>query len=72
MTFDRDWVLLIAWLPIAWAIFEWRRTQRHLALALKALSFVAVLLALAEPRHLRQHLPRRPRPSLPARRLHQR
>jgi hypothetical protein len=31
-----------------------------------------VLLALAEPRHLRQHLPRRPRPSLPARRLHQR
>ena len=34
---------------MAWAIFEWRRTQRHLALVLKALSFVAVLLALAEP-----------------------
>jgi uncharacterized membrane protein len=49
MTFDREWVLAISWLPVAWAIFEWRRTQRHLALALKALSFVAVLLALAEP-----------------------
>jgi len=49
MTFDRDWVLALAWLPVAWAVFEWRRTQRHLALVLKALSFVAVLLALAEP-----------------------
>lgn len=49
MTFDRSWVLLIAWAPVAWAIFEWRRTQRHLALVLKALSFVAVLVALAEP-----------------------
>ena len=50
MTFDRSWVLALAWLPAAWAVFEWRRTQRHLALVLKALSFVAVLLALAEPR----------------------
>jgi Ca-activated chloride channel family protein len=49
MTFDRNWVLALAWLPAAWAIFEWRRTQRHLALVLKALSFIAVLLALAEP-----------------------
>ena len=49
MTFDRDWVLALAWLPVAWAVFEWRRTQRHLALVLKALSFVAVMLALAEP-----------------------
>ncbi len=49
MTFDRNWVLALAWLPVAWAVFEWRRTQRHLALALKALSFVAVLFALAEP-----------------------
>ena len=49
MTFDREWVLAIAWLPAAWAIFEWRRTQRHLALVLKALSFIAVLVALAEP-----------------------
>ena len=49
MTFDRNWVLLLSILPILWAIFEWRRTQRHLALVLKALSFVAVLLALAEP-----------------------
>jgi len=50
MTFDRAWVLLIAWLPVAWMMWEWRRTHRRLALALKALSFVAILLALAEPR----------------------
>ncbi len=49
MTFDRSWVLILAWLPAAWAVFEWKRTQRHLALVLKALSFIAVLLALAEP-----------------------
>jgi uncharacterized membrane protein len=49
MTFDRSWVLLIAWLPLAWLVYEWRRTSRHLGLALKALSFVAVLVALAEP-----------------------
>jgi hypothetical protein len=49
MTFDRAWVLFFAWLPLAWLVFEWRRTARRLALALKAISFVAVLLALAEP-----------------------
>jgi Ca-activated chloride channel family protein len=50
MTFDRAWVLAIAWLPVAWMLFEWRRTSRRLALVLKALSFIAILLALAEPR----------------------
>src|SRR5580658_777021 len=50
MTFDRLWVLYIAWLPLAWAAFEWSRTRRRLALALKALSLFAILLALAEPR----------------------
>src|SRR5258706_7247985 len=49
MTFDRAWVLFLVPLPLAWLVFEWRRTSRRLALALKAISFVAVLLALAEP-----------------------
>jgi uncharacterized membrane protein len=49
MTFDREWVLLIAWIPLAWVVWEWRRTSRHLGLALKALSLTAILLALAEP-----------------------
>ncbi len=39
MTFERAWVLAIAWLPLAWAAWEWRRTRRRVALALKALSF---------------------------------
>ncbi len=50
MTFDRPWVLAIAWLPLAWMIFEWRRTARRSALVLKALSLAAILIALAEPR----------------------
>jgi Ca-activated chloride channel homolog len=50
MSFDRAWVLAIAWLPLAWMVFEWRRTSRRLGLVLKALSLVAILVALAEPR----------------------
>ena len=50
MSFDRAWVLFIAWIPLAWMALEWRRTARHSALALKALSLTAILLALAEPR----------------------
>ena len=54
MTFDRAWVLAIAWLPLAWILFEWRRTARKLGLVLKALSLTAILLALAEPRMILQ------------------
>jgi Ca-activated chloride channel homolog len=50
MTFDRAWVLAIAWLPLVWMAYEWGRTARRSALILKVLSFVAILLALAEPR----------------------
>lgn len=50
MTFDRMWVLAIAWVPLAWMVFEWRRTARRSALILKALSLAAILIALAEPR----------------------
>ena len=50
LIFDRAWLLAIAWLPLAWMVFEWRRTARKLGLVLKALSFTAILLALAEPR----------------------
>ncbi len=50
MTFDRMWVLAIAWVPLAWMFFEWRRTSRRSALVLKALSLAAILFALAEPR----------------------
>jgi Ca-activated chloride channel family protein len=54
MTFYRAWVLGIAWLPLAWILFEWRRTARKLGLVLKALSLTAILLALAEPRMILQ------------------
>ncbi|HLX43774.1 MAG TPA: VWA domain-containing protein [Bryobacteraceae bacterium] len=50
MTFDRAWVLAIAWLPLAWMVFEWRHTSRRLALVLKGVSLAAILIALAEPR----------------------
>lgn len=50
MSFERAWVLVFALLPVAWAAWEWRRTARRGALALKALSLVCVLVALAEPR----------------------
>jgi Ca-activated chloride channel homolog len=50
MSFDRAWVLAIVWLPVAWAAWEWGRTRRRLALALKAASLLAILLALSEPR----------------------
>jgi Ca-activated chloride channel homolog len=50
MTFDRSWVLAIAWLPLAWAVWEWTRTRRRIALALKAFALVAILLALAQPK----------------------
>lgn len=49
MNFDRTWVLFLAWVPLAWAVYELRRTSRRIGLALRALSFVAVIIALAEP-----------------------
>jgi asparagine N-glycosylation enzyme membrane subunit Stt3 len=50
MTFDHAWVLIFALLPIAWAAYEWRKSSRTTALVLKALAFLAVVLALAGPR----------------------
>ncbi|HZT30454.1 MAG TPA: VWA domain-containing protein [Bryobacteraceae bacterium] len=50
MTFDRPWVLLMVWAPLAWAAWEWRDSARRGALILKACSILAILLALAEPR----------------------
>ncbi len=49
MSFDRSWVLFLAWIPLAWALYEARQTSRRIGLALRALSFVAVIVALAEP-----------------------
>lgn len=50
MTFDRPWLSALALLPLIWTAWEWRKTQRRAALVLKALSLVAIVLALAEPR----------------------
>jgi hypothetical protein len=49
MTFDHPWLLPLVLLPAAWALWEWRQSARRLALALKAFSFAAILLALAGP-----------------------
>jgi uncharacterized membrane protein len=50
MHFDRAWVLLFAPAPLLWCALQWRASGRRLGLALKALSLLAILLALAEPR----------------------
>lgn len=50
MTFDRAWALFLLLLPLAFAITEWRKTGRTIAILLKTLAFIAVVLALAEPR----------------------
>lgn len=49
MTFERPLLLIAAVLPLLWMYFELRRTNRKFAVVLKALSFVAILCALAEP-----------------------
>ncbi|HYM09579.1 MAG TPA: VWA domain-containing protein [Bryobacterales bacterium] len=50
MMFLRPWVLLLLPLLAAWMAWEWKKTARHIALALKALLLAAVAVALAEPR----------------------
>jgi uncharacterized membrane protein len=49
MSFDRLWILALAWLPLAWAAWQWRTASRRGALLLKAASLTAILLALSEP-----------------------
>ena len=50
MTFERAWALFLILLPVGWAAWEWRASTRRVALLLKTGAFVAILLALAEPR----------------------
>ncbi len=50
MIFERLWPLLFAWLPLAWASWEWRGSSRRVALALKALALTCVLAAFSQPR----------------------
>ena len=50
MSFEYAWVLFLMVLPLAWAAWEWRSSSRRLGLVLKAGAFVAIVLALAEPR----------------------
>src|SRR5215475_6892494 len=50
MSFDSPLLLLLALIPIAWAVWEWRLSSRRHALLLKAGCFVSIALALAGPR----------------------
>ncbi|MBV9406851.1 MAG: VWA domain-containing protein, partial [Acidobacteriaceae bacterium] len=49
MTFVHPFLLLLLCLPLAWLVWSWRSSHRHLAFVLKALSFAVILFALAEP-----------------------
>jgi hypothetical protein len=50
MTFERWWALLLAILPVAWVVWEWRSSGRRLALLLKGATFLLIALALSQPR----------------------
>ncbi len=50
MTFDRAWALVLLLLPLGWLVWEWPKTRRTTALLLKAVAFIAIVLALAEPK----------------------
>jgi len=49
MSFVHPSLLLLLLLPVLWAASAWGATARRLSLALKGLSFAAIILALAEP-----------------------
>jgi Ca-activated chloride channel family protein len=49
MSFGHPWALLLLFLPIAWAAWEWRFSGRRPALILKAGAFASIALALAQP-----------------------
>ncbi|MCS6952926.1 MAG: VWA domain-containing protein [Bryobacterales bacterium] len=50
MSFEWPWVLPFVLAAPAWALWEWKRTERHGALVLKAMALAAILAALAQPR----------------------
>ncbi len=50
MSFDRIWMLGVAWIPLAWLAWEWQKGRQRTNIALKAVALTCVLLALAEPR----------------------
>ena len=50
MSFDHPWILVFALAPFAWAAFEWGATVRRSALLVKAATFAAIIVALAQPR----------------------
>jgi Ca-activated chloride channel homolog len=49
VTFAHPWLLLLILAPLGWAVREWPVSARRLNMVMKAASFAAILLALAEP-----------------------
>lgn len=49
MTVAQPWILIFLALTAVWAYSEWRRSNRRLGLAVKALTFGLIFLALSEP-----------------------
>ena len=49
MTLAHPLLLLLLLLPAGFCVYEWRQTTRRVSLILKAASFAAIALALAEP-----------------------
>ncbi|MDX1982236.1 MAG: VWA domain-containing protein [Bryobacteraceae bacterium] len=49
MNFERGWILFFLPLVLAFVVSEWHRARSRAGVLLKAASFAAILLALAEP-----------------------
>ena len=49
MSFVHPWALSLILLPLGWGAYAWSTSARRSRLLLKALSFCAICLALAEP-----------------------
>jgi uncharacterized membrane protein len=49
VTFEYPWALVFALAPLVWLYYELPRTPKRINLVLKALSLVAIIVALAQP-----------------------
>ena len=50
MSFGNPWALSFLLVVAIWSVWEWKRTNRKLAMIFKAFAFAFVIAALANPK----------------------